>query len=182
MPGLEGTELSWSGVRCLSKSGVYLSALVWGCVAFSCQAPRCFRLIKPDVQGPRLKSLRGSCSDTKLIAPKSNQVRDPNRIAKPIHLTCIALHDSPQRTPYIPLSTQLRQPQAQQSGALGPGSVVPGVGQEGHQHPPRGSEASRVEALWVFTFRLGARDVGVRGMQLEATGSSLRILAVRGCL
>ena len=116
MPGLEGTELSWSGVRCLSKSGVYLSALVWGwgCVAFSCQAPRCFRLIKPDVQGPRLKSLRGSCSDSKVIAPKSNQVRDPNRFAKPIHLTCIALHDSPPTQLLQPPSARVRRPRARQ--------------------------------------------------------------------
>ena len=46
----ELAELLWGEVPCLSKSSVYFLALVLSCRA-SCQAPRCFRLIKLDVQG-----------------------------------------------------------------------------------------------------------------------------------
>ena len=68
---VEVPELLWSEVPCLSKSSVYFLALVLSCRA-SCQAPRCFRLIKPDVQGLELKSLsvRESWASSRVIVPK----------------------------------------------------------------------------------------------------------------
>ena len=68
---VEVPELLWSEVPCLSKSSVYFLALVLSCRA-SCQAPRCFRLIKPDVQGFELKSLsvRKSWACSRVIVPK----------------------------------------------------------------------------------------------------------------
>ena len=49
----ELAEILWGEVPCLSKSSVYFLALVLSCRP-PCQAPRCFRLIKPDVESLEL--------------------------------------------------------------------------------------------------------------------------------
>ena len=136
---VEVPELLWSEVPCVSKSSVYFLALVFSCRA-SCQAPRCFRLIKPDVQGLELKSLSVRESWANSLSLSKNQVRDSNRIAKPTR-------DNPQRTSHIPKSTQLPHSQAQESGALGPVISI-------LQEAPMLLE---LRLCGSFTFRLGPR-------------------------